>query len=1428
MTLSIQDASPPRESPHRHTDSSDADNQAEVQCHLTLERVLGITTRSNSMISVNKRTGEIAYIAGCIVVIYNLRRNRQIRYYRVEQSITSIAFSPDGKYLAIGENGAKSAITVWDFEVGELYAEFRHESYRVVCMAFSQDNSYLFSVGIDKEHLIYVWKLGIESENPIGTAQIPERVFGVDFSARGNYFVTVGEKHIRFWHLEANGFQVTGNTVKTVPELRHLKALMSAKQDSTFISVACGLGENDGKTYALTSDGVLCAFGLGGALERIVSLESSKGFSVFISEAYVIVGGSSAVVRLFDPSTLAYRATLPFPPAFGKANEPCVESKRGLLPEHPDRYAVVTAVVGTGCHAVVLYGDRSLFVYQITDLENIMLYRSFVFHSDRITDLRAHGRAIGVNPRGKIIYEHEETDVSNQTSRNTLPNGTFVSCSDDNTLRFWHLELYKSPKKDTECTTAHWKCPYSQEMLRIVYFHPEAGSNPQHASDGACKVPGFCSLAIRQDGTQVAAGDTQGKIAIFDVGQVHIIKKVAAHSSEVLCLNYSHGKSSNLPCLLASGGRDHRVCIFDAQQAYTAVAFGKPNGSAVEAIEITAEPMRLITSGSDGKVVLSSLKRGDHSSRMQIQPYNSITMEGGSLHDMHVMNDNVHVVTCCNDKLYFHYLEPSSTIKQTRILTVGEQNRFAICPANYCVALSGSMSHSSIQIVEITSGNILAEVSGHAGEITGIQFLPDGRRLISSSSDGCIFVWRLSQSLQHSIRSRLPRTKANRGKDFGGNTLHRAKAPIPHVINPRQNDAMAPPAPYSTRNDFRELMHGARSGMLGKMREDHLKSLHGTIAAQAAGLSESGINLVADRLPLVRKPEIFSNDYRVDDGDVVMEKISKQAKEPGGESTGLPQKMKSIITTQAQKQIITMIEEVYLPGRIDTDKDGDISAAIPSLPLRPNLIGNEETVKIASVLSTSLALERDQLERRKRQIETANAVAAMNSRLSQLGLLKLKQVAEKVSNQSPPDALTEKSQGKRVEFVNLSIELKPVTSDLSEESSHVIASTCDRPNNEILCEFLEKITIPSEVIQVRNCTNEANTLLHSISGYSTKKYPDAIPNELLTSIEASESTDANEDCSNSDDDSYDDENWDEDDALEVDNQPRDGKKLDTCLAPQSVEDKQRVEENVPADFGINRLTDTSVSLPTDVSLSLYTTGYTRASSPSDICTSMTTRQSHDYLPVDVSISAFTVGYTALNPAVPLASYTNEKSMMESSLSVFTSGYSGYSGVHASLKQTIKCLNEEVDASLPSVVIPPRIHRPLSISPSCATKSGQKGIDEVEGADNTLPEIKLAASYSAAPVDVSLSQFTAGYTEINKRVQCALHPADPAVTEESPKSTRVLESLKQQLEVAIPITRRVLEQSSSMRNSEDTRLREIADLMSNLRDKIAVQIFFTDE
>jgi WD40 repeat protein len=170
---------------------------------LTLERVLGVTALSNAMMSVNPVSGEIAYAAGCIVVIYNLRRNKQVRYYRVDKSVSCLCFSPNGQYLAIGEKGYMPAITIWDGSNGALCAELQLHKFGVACMAFSRDGELLLSAGLIHDQYIYAWKLardgatGRMRSKAVGVAQIQDKILGVDFCQEGNFFVTVGENHFK-------------------------------------------------------------------------------------------------------------------------------------------------------------------------------------------------------------------------------------------------------------------------------------------------------------------------------------------------------------------------------------------------------------------------------------------------------------------------------------------------------------------------------------------------------------------------------------------------------------------------------------------------------------------------------------------------------------------------------------------------------------------------------------------------------------------------------------------------------------------------------------------------------------------------------------------------------------------------------------------------------------------------------------------------------------------------------------------------------------------------------------------------------------------------------------------------------------------------------------------------------------------------------
>ena len=69
--------------------------------------MIGCSTTTRASIAYNAATGEIAYVAGAVVVLYNPKSNKQSKFLTspgVRQFVT-VSFSDNGKYLAAGEVG---------------------------------------------------------------------------------------------------------------------------------------------------------------------------------------------------------------------------------------------------------------------------------------------------------------------------------------------------------------------------------------------------------------------------------------------------------------------------------------------------------------------------------------------------------------------------------------------------------------------------------------------------------------------------------------------------------------------------------------------------------------------------------------------------------------------------------------------------------------------------------------------------------------------------------------------------------------------------------------------------------------------------------------------------------------------------------------------------------------------------------------------------------------------------------------------------------------------------------------------------------------------------------------------------------------------------------------------------------------------------
>ena len=122
------------------------------QFQVKLERILGLTVPNNAGLASAPSRGLVAYPAGCTVVLYNTRKNRQNHVINPSRkTITSLAFSDDGRYMVTGECGHAPCVRIWDVAEKQQISEFPGHKYGVNVVAFAPNGKYVVSVGSQQD-----------------------------------------------------------------------------------------------------------------------------------------------------------------------------------------------------------------------------------------------------------------------------------------------------------------------------------------------------------------------------------------------------------------------------------------------------------------------------------------------------------------------------------------------------------------------------------------------------------------------------------------------------------------------------------------------------------------------------------------------------------------------------------------------------------------------------------------------------------------------------------------------------------------------------------------------------------------------------------------------------------------------------------------------------------------------------------------------------------------------------------------------------------------------------------------------------------------------------------------------------------------------------------------------------------------------------
>ncbi|KAL2790408.1 mitogen-activated protein kinase-binding protein 1 isoform a [Daubentonia madagascariensis] len=759
---------------------SKAGNRREdLSSKVTLEKVLGITVSGGRGLACDPRSGLVAYPAGCVVVLFNPRKHKQHHILNSSRkTITALAFSPDGKYLVTGESGHMPAVRVWDVAEHSQVAELQEHKYGVACVAFSPSAKYIVSVGYQHDMIVNVWAW--KKNIVVASNKVSSRVTAVSFSEDCSYFVTAGNRHIKFWYLDDSK---TSKVNATVPLLGR-SGLLGELRNNLFTDVACGRGKKADSTFCITSSGLLCEFSDRRLLDKWVELRTTVAHCISVSQDYIFCGCADGTVRLFNPSNLHFLSTLPRPHALGTDIASITEASRLFSGVASARYPDTIALTfdPTNQWLSCVYNDHSIYVWDVRDPKKVGKVYSALYHSSCVWSVEVY----------------PEVKDSNQAC---LPPSSFITCSSDNTIRLWNTE-----SSGVHGSTLHRNI-LSNDLIKIIYVdgNTQALLDTElpggDKADGSLVDPrvGIRSVCISPNGQHLASGDRMGTLRVHELQSLSEMLKVEAHDSEILCLEYS--KPDTGLKLLASASRDRLIHVLDAGREYSLQQTLDEHSSSITAVKFAASDgqVRMISCGADKSIYFrTAQKSGD---AVQFTRTHHVVRKT-TLYDMDVEPSWKYTAIGCQDRNIRIFNISSGKQKKLFKGSQGEDGtliKVQTDPSGIYIATS--CSDKNLSIFDFSSGECVATMFGHSEIVTGMKFSNDCKHLISVSGDSCIFVWRLSSEMTISMRQRLAelRQRQRGGKQQGPSSPQKPSGPTRH-----QPPSMLSPGPALSSDSDKE------------------------------------------------------------------------------------------------------------------------------------------------------------------------------------------------------------------------------------------------------------------------------------------------------------------------------------------------------------------------------------------------------------------------------------------------------------------------------------------------------------------------------------------------------------------------------------------------------------------------------------------------
>ncbi|KAF2470553.1 WD40 repeat-like protein [Lindgomyces ingoldianus] len=640
------------------------------------------------------------------------------------KAATCVSFSPDGKFLAIGETGYKPRVLIFstasDAPSDTPLTSLSDHTFGVRCVAFSPDSQYLASLGSSNDGFLYIWNINsrtgaatLHSSNKC-TSNINRMAW------MGSSLITVGTRHVKVWRVEDPNstprmsrprqsdvsFLLSSSTHKTLPGRN---CLLESLLEANFTSV---VAVAPSKSIVASDKGDICLIDDTEGSQRFTKV-AEAGFSVS-SMAVDSKGRLHLASSQGGLKTLAIKEMIgvltppPSPP-------PRVQSPVVSLTTNSIQVEAITPLID---HLVTVDSQRSIRLSHLCSADDESLV------GDVVQKLPAHGDSV--------------LGVAALTQPNAI-DASFYTWSAGGSVLFWSQEGV---------------CKDSLQITLEQIEGSEADLNE------------LKTVRVSVGASYIVTGDKYGVLRIIDCKTKSSLFDFKAHASDITEIAIFEEKT---PAYIASAARDRTVQVFTKKgHVWELMQTLDEHVGAVTGILFSRNGSRLVSCSSDRTLVVRELVSREEAGQiisaflilrtiiLKTTPV-SMTWDADQ--------DDILLVSTIDRQVHKYDLRNGQSLSTFRAADTEGGDAVVLSSLVHIQRPQGppliagvSSTDKSIRLYE-EGGTLVARDWGHTEGVTAIALVKpqdsdddddDGQRsLVTVAVDGTIFIWSLEMKFPY-------------------------------------------------------------------------------------------------------------------------------------------------------------------------------------------------------------------------------------------------------------------------------------------------------------------------------------------------------------------------------------------------------------------------------------------------------------------------------------------------------------------------------------------------------------------------------------------------------------------------------------------------------------------------------------------------------